>query len=264
MLFSSLSICGICLSCSRRILTEMFCQRLDVSLEIQRFPLTWLISVAPINFQLNNSWCLITCSYHCQNYWFNNIWLLIMEEGEGVSYRLHQFLSYCLANLGGTIIAKTFNILSFFSVEVRKWFGVLKYDLSSLLFSYFGGLGFIFDVSCGLTTQPKLTLNLKFSLLLLLACACWGYGGLCWAAQPASLCILELQRIHWRHPINLTSPDWDTSQEFGPATPTQPSILSLSSKFQWALLSPFTVTFNRIPLWSRLWFPSGNALYNLK
>lgn len=24
-----------------------------------------------------------------------------MEEGEGVSYRLHQFLSYCLANLGG-------------------------------------------------------------------------------------------------------------------------------------------------------------------
>lgn len=45
-----------------------------------------------------------------------------MEDGEGVAYRLHQFLSYCLANLGETIIVKTFNILSFFLVEVRKQF----------------------------------------------------------------------------------------------------------------------------------------------
>lgn len=43
-----------------------------------------------------------------------------MEEGEGVSYRLHQFLSYCLAKLEETIIVKTFNILSFFLAEVRK------------------------------------------------------------------------------------------------------------------------------------------------
>lgn len=48
------------------------------------------------------------------------------------------------------------------------------------------------------------------------------------AAQPAVLGILELRRIQRRHPIHPASPDWNTSQEFGAATPTQSSLLTVS------------------------------------
>lgn len=78
-------------------------------------------------------------------------------------------------------------------------------------------MGYVVVLSYGLTMQPKLTMNLKSSLLLLEN-----------AAHQAIIWVLELQRLQWRHPINLTSPDWDTSQESGEAMQTQPLVLAHS------------------------------------
>lgn len=101
-----------------------------ISLEIQRFPLTWIIFIALINFQVNNSWYLITCSDHHQNYWFNNIWSLIMENEGGEWFFLSLTSIYSLLPCKSQeepIILRVFNIPSFFLVETRKMFRILKY-----------------------------------------------------------------------------------------------------------------------------------------